>query len=130
LPTVIRLARVGRKKICRYRLVVADHRMKRDGRFIEIVGTYNPQATPRQFTVNADRVAYWIGQGAQPSPTVKDLLKQDRFAQKIEAKGKGVDTATIQRKADRTHIKKKRVKATEAGAAPATAAAPAAAPAA
>jgi small subunit ribosomal protein S16 len=111
LPVVIRLARVGRKKICRYRLVVADHRKKRDGRFIEMVGTYNPQASPRQFTIKTDRLAYWIGQGAIPSPTVHDLLKQDRHNEKAEALKKGLDpaTLTIQRKPDRP-AKKKHIK--------------------
>ena len=116
MPVVIRLARMGRKNICRYRLVVADSRMKRDGRFIENVGTYNPQAKPREFTVKTDRLAFWIGKGAQPSATVKDLLKQDRFAERVDAAKKGLDpaTANIQRKPDRTRKKKTRTVKAEA----------------
>ena len=74
----IRLTRTGRKKIVRYRVVVADGRMKRDGRFLENIGTYDPQANPKKFQFKLDRVAYWLKQGAEPSETVMNLLKQDR----------------------------------------------------
>jgi small subunit ribosomal protein S16 len=115
LPVVIRLSRVGRNKICRYRMVVTDSRAKRDGASIETIGTYNPQAQPKAFTYKADRVAHWIGMGAQPSVTVMNLLKQDRFAEKKAATAKGLDpaTANIARKAERTR-KKNRNKAAKA----------------
>jgi small subunit ribosomal protein S16 len=76
---VIRLARSGAKKRPFYNLVVADSRNRRDGRFIERVGYYNPVAPEHDtqaLAVNAERVAYWQSQGAQLSPTVARLVKQ------------------------------------------------------
>ncbi|MGA3051268.1 MAG: 30S ribosomal protein S16 [Chitinispirillaceae bacterium] len=84
----IRLARTGRKKIVRYRIVVADSRMPRDGRFLENLGNYDPQANPKKFLYKLDRVAYWLSQGATPSETVDNLFKQDRAYEKIEAASK------------------------------------------
>ena len=72
----IRLRRMGAKKAPFYRVVVADSRYPRDGRFIEEVGTYNPMTEPSQFTVDADKVKQWIANGAQPTDTVKVLLKK------------------------------------------------------
>ena len=71
----IRLARVGSKKNPIYRVVVADARSPRDGRFIEIVGRYNPQTNPSTIEMDEDRVRTWLRKGAQPSGTVKKLLK-------------------------------------------------------
>ncbi len=71
----IRLARVGSKKNPIYRVVVADSRSPRDGRFIEIVGRYNPQTDPSVIEFKDDRVKEWLGKGAQPSNAVKRLLK-------------------------------------------------------
>ena len=72
----IRLRRMGAKKAPFYRIVVADSRYPRDGRFIEQVGTYNPMVEPAQVEVDGDKVKSWIGIGAQPTDTVKRLLKQ------------------------------------------------------
>jgi small subunit ribosomal protein S16 len=94
LSVKIRLARTGRKKIVCYRVVVADSRTQRDGRFLENVGTYDPQANPKKFDLKVDRVAYWLKQGAQPTETVRNLLKQDRFNEKAEALSKGLDIAS------------------------------------
>jgi small subunit ribosomal protein S16 len=71
----IRLARVGSKKNPIYRVVVADSRSPRDGKFIEIVGRYNPQHQPSLIEFDEDRVRDWLGKGAQPSGTVQKLLK-------------------------------------------------------
>lgn len=71
----IRLKRVGKKKQPYYRVVVADARSPRDGRFIEEIGTYNPHTDPSTFKVDADKVKDWIAKGAQPTDTVKKLLK-------------------------------------------------------
>jgi small subunit ribosomal protein S16 len=71
----IRLARVGSKKNPIYRVVVADSRSPRDGRFIEIVGRYNPQTQPSTIDLDADRIRDWISKGAQPTDSVKRLLK-------------------------------------------------------
>jgi small subunit ribosomal protein S16 len=70
----IRLARVGRKKAPFYRLVVADQRKPRDGRFIEIIGVYHPLRRDPNFQVNEDRALHWLRQGAQPSDTVRSIL--------------------------------------------------------
>jgi small subunit ribosomal protein S16 len=73
---VIRLRRTGKTKQPSYRLVVADKRSPRDGKFIEIVGHYNPVRQPKELVVKNERVRYWLGVGAQPSDTVVRLLKQ------------------------------------------------------
>lgn len=72
----IRLRRMGAKKAPFYRIVVADSRFPRDGRFIEEIGTYNPLVTPAEIKVDADRAKDWIKTGAQPTDTVKALLKK------------------------------------------------------
>ena len=72
----IRLRRMGAKKSPFYRIVVADSRYPRDGRFIEQLGTYNPLVEPAEVKVDAERTQAWIKTGAQPTDTVKRLLKQ------------------------------------------------------
>ena len=71
----LRLTRVGSKKNPIYRVVAADSRSPRDGRFIEIVGRYNPQTEPSTIELDEDKVRDWLSKGAQPSETVKRLLK-------------------------------------------------------
>ena len=71
----IRLARVGSKKNPIYRVVVADSRSPRDGRFIEIVGRYNPQTQPSTIDLDAEKIQDWISKGAQPSDSVRRLMK-------------------------------------------------------
>ena len=73
----IRLKRMGKKKAPFYRIVVADANSPRDGRFIEEIGTYNPLAEPTEFKVDADKAKKWIANGAQPTDTVKALLKKN-----------------------------------------------------
>lgn len=73
----IRLRRIGAKKSPFYRIVVADSRYPRDGRFIEEIGTYNPLTNPSTVNVDADAVKTWIAKGAQPTDTVKALLKKE-----------------------------------------------------
>lgn len=73
----IRLRRMGAKKAPFYRIVVADSRYPRDGRFIQEIGTYNPLTNPSTVTVDADAVKSWIAKGAQPTDTVKALLKKE-----------------------------------------------------
>jgi small subunit ribosomal protein S16 len=70
----IRLRRVGRKKQPSYRIVVADSRSPRDGRYIEIIGFYNPRTQPATMTVQEDRALHWLQQGAQPSDPVRRIL--------------------------------------------------------
>ena len=71
----LRLARVGSKKNPIYRVVAADSRAPRDGRFIEIVGRYNPQTDPSTIELDEQKVRDWLGKGAQPSDAVSKLLK-------------------------------------------------------
>lgn len=75
----IRLTRIGAKKAPFYRVVVADSRYPRDGRFIEEIGTYNPLTDPSQFTVDGEKAKQWIKNGAQPTDTVKSLLKKHGY---------------------------------------------------
>ena len=72
----IRLRRMGAKKNPFYRIVVADSRYPRDGRFIEEIGTYDPLKTPADVKIDADKAKQWIPNGAQPTDTVKDILKK------------------------------------------------------
>jgi small subunit ribosomal protein S16 len=71
----IRLARTGAKKKSSYRIVVIDREKARDGRFVEIVGHYNPRRSPAELSLKRERVDYWLGRGAQPSETVRSFLK-------------------------------------------------------
>lgn len=70
----LRLRRMGAKKQPSYRIVAADVRSPRDGRFIEIVGFYNPQTDPYTLRVDEERAKYWLDHGAQPTETVRSLL--------------------------------------------------------
>ena len=72
----IRLRRMGAKKNPFYRIVVADSRYPRDGRFIEEIGTYDPLKTPADVKIDADKAKQWIANGAQPTETVKSILKK------------------------------------------------------
>lgn len=72
----IRLRRMGAKKSPFYRIVVADSRYPRDGRFIEEIGTYNPMAAEAEVKVDAERAQKWIKNGAQPTDTVRGILKK------------------------------------------------------
>ena len=72
----IRLARHGAKKRPFYRIVVADSESSRDGKFLEVVGTYNPLMDPAEVNLKDERVKYWMDQGAIPTGTVKNLLKK------------------------------------------------------
>ena len=75
----IRLARYGAKKRPYYRIVVASSDAPRDGRFLELVGTYDPLKKPAAVTLKQDRVKAWLDKGAMPTATVKSLLKQEGF---------------------------------------------------
>ena len=72
----IRLRRMGAKKAPYYRIVVADSRCPRDGRFIEEIGTFNPVKDDKAITLDVERAKYWLGVGAQPSQTVKTVLRK------------------------------------------------------
>lgn len=80
----IRLSRQGKKKAPFYRLVVADSRAPRDGKFIELIGTYNPMTEPGTIVINEDRALYWLSVGALPSDTARGLLKKQGIWEKFE----------------------------------------------
>jgi small subunit ribosomal protein S16 len=76
----IRLRRTGSTKRPYYRVVVADSREPRDGRFVEVLGHYDPRRDPAVVKIDADRAQYWIGKGARPSDTVRSMLKKQKKA--------------------------------------------------
>lgn len=80
MAVCLRLTRMGAKKKPFYRVVAADSRSPRDGRILEQLGHYNPLVEPPELRVDLDRVDYWIGQGAQPSDTVSQLISKARAA--------------------------------------------------
>ena len=92
----IRLRRMGRKKRPFYRIVVADSRSPRDGRYIESVGFYNPVEHPPEVRVDEERAGYWLDQGAIPSDTVKSILQQQGVLFKRSMVKKGVPEAQIE----------------------------------
>jgi small subunit ribosomal protein S16 len=76
----IRLARIGKKKNPFYRVVVIEKRNARNGRFVEIVGTYDPLKNPAEIKLEAERIKFWLGQGAQPSDTVRSFIRRQKIA--------------------------------------------------
>lgn len=74
---MIRLSRIGKKKHPFYRVVVTEKTRPRNGRFVEIVGTYDPMKNPAAVELNGERVQYWLGKGAQPSDTVRSLIRSN-----------------------------------------------------
>ena len=77
---MIRLSRIGKKKHPFYRVVVTEKTRPRNGRFVEIVGTYDPAKKPATIQLNDERVQYWIGKGAQPTDTVRSFLRNRKPA--------------------------------------------------
>jgi small subunit ribosomal protein S16 len=75
IMVILRLTRHGKKKVPLYRIIATDSRFKRDGRFIEIIGTYNPLTDPPKVVLKEDRVKYWLSVGAQVSNTVGKIFK-------------------------------------------------------
>jgi small subunit ribosomal protein S16 len=76
----IRLSRIGKKKRPFYRVVVTEKTRPRNGRFVEIVGTYDPLKKPAEIKLDAERIKYWLGCGAQPSDTVRSFLRNQKIA--------------------------------------------------
>ena len=75
----IRLTRTGKKKAPSYRVIVADERAPRDGRFIEEIGYYNPMTDPAEIKIDAEKAEKWLKNGAQPTETVRTLLKKSEI---------------------------------------------------
>lgn len=85
MAVTIRLTRAGSKKVPFYRVVAADRRSPRDGRFIEQLGVYDPLRDPVEFRVNEDRLKHWLDNGALPSQTVGQLLRRQKRAEAAAA---------------------------------------------
>ena len=85
----IRLKRMGAKKAPFYRVVVADSRSPRDGRFIDSIGTYNPLTTPAEINIDKEAAKKWISEGAQPTDTVKNLFSKAGIMKEINEEKKG-----------------------------------------
>jgi small subunit ribosomal protein S16 len=83
----IRLARYGAKKRPFYRIVVANSESPRDGRFLEIIGTYDPRKDPAAVTVKEDLLSHWVGRGATPTDTVASLIKQWKASTAMSSTG-------------------------------------------
>lgn len=79
----LRLLRMGAKKAPFYRIVAADSRAPRDGRFIELLGTYDPRTNPAKVTIKEEEILKWLNNGAQPSDTVKNLLSKEGIIKKF-----------------------------------------------
>jgi small subunit ribosomal protein S16 len=84
LSVSIRLKRIGKKKQPFYRVVVADSRSPRDGRFIEIIGTYDPKKDPAEILIKEDKALKWLRTGAKPSDTVRSLLSKTGIMKKFD----------------------------------------------
>jgi small subunit ribosomal protein S16 len=82
---VIRLRRMGSKKRPYFRMVVTESTAARDGRFVEVLGHYNPRSVPEKVEVKRDRLAYWLGNGARPSDTVRTLVARHKLEAPVEA---------------------------------------------
>ncbi len=98
----IRLRRVGLKRQPSYRIVVADQRSARDGRFIEIIGNHNPRTRPNTDVVQEDRALYWLSNGAQPSESVKRLFTRTGTWARYERLKKGEALETLLAEAETT----------------------------
>jgi small subunit ribosomal protein S16 len=95
LAVKLRLRRIGKKKQPMYKVVAADSRAPRDGKFLESLGLYNPLTNPHTLEIKEDRVLYWLGVGAQPTDTVMSLLRQKGITLKRELKKKGLSDEKI-----------------------------------
>ena len=104
MATKIRLQRGGRKGYAFYRIVIADARAPRDGRFTEKIGTYNPNTDPATVDLNFDRALYWVETGAQPTDTVRSILRKEGVYMmkhlRVGVKKGAFDEATAQSKFD------------------------------
>ena len=101
----IRLKRMGAKKRPFYRVVIADSRSPRDGRFIETVGAYNPIAQPAEITLDEDKILAWLNNGAQPSETVRNLLSHAGILAKFaEAKAAKKSAASVAKPTEKNTV--------------------------
>ncbi len=97
----LRLRRMGKKKQPIYKVVAADSRSPRDGKFLEAIGLYNPLTNPHTIDLKEDRILYWLNNGAQPTDTVKSLLRQKGITLKRDLLKKGFSEEKIQDEMDK-----------------------------
>lgn len=122
MPVKIRLRRMGAKKKPFYRVVVADSRTPRDGRFIELLGYYDPRAEPRVIKIDEERAIFWLKRGAQPTDTAAALLKKEGILGKYQAQKTGQPVAEVVPEVVEEKKPRKRKVAAEAEAPPVEAA--------
>lgn len=103
----IRMRRIGRRNRPYYRIVAADHRRAREGKFLEVLGTYDPVVKPALVKLFEDRLSHWLNEGAEPSDTVRTLLRQVGFTPKYLKAKKGEDVSTVAVKETITERRKK-----------------------
>ncbi|NJD23557.1 MAG: 30S ribosomal protein S16 [Melioribacter sp.] len=96
----LRLRKMGKKKQPIYKVVAADSRSPRDGKFIEAIGLYNPKTNPATVDIKEERALYWLGVGAQPTDTVKNLLSNQGIILKKELKKNGLSEEQVSAKLD------------------------------
>ncbi len=114
----LRLTRMGRKKKPFYRVVAVDNRKRRDGAYLENLGHYSPLSDPIELKLNEERILYWLNVGAQPSETVRSLLRREGILFKWDLMKKGFDEARIQEELKKLEViqlerKRKREQAQE-----------------
>ncbi|MDX2129036.1 MAG: 30S ribosomal protein S16 [Chloroherpetonaceae bacterium] len=122
----IRLRKIGRKKLPIYQVVATDIRARRDGKFLEVLGRYEPKLRPQRVTLKEDRVVYWLGVGAQPTVTAQGVLRSTGLLYKMSLQRKGKSEEEIiaemakwtarqenrlKKKASRKSIRRKKKKA-------------------
>ena len=103
----LRLFRTGKKRRAYYRIVAADSRRARNGRFLEVLGTYNPIEKPATVKIDESRLSHWLTEGATPSDTVKTLLTQVGFLEKYHRSKRGEDVSGVEIKTFITERRKK-----------------------
>ncbi len=112
MPVKLRLKRMGKKKQPIYKVVAADSRSPRDGKFLEAIGSYNPLREPHAVEIKEDRALYWLKVGAQPTDTVKSLLRQKGITLRYDLQKRGLSAEQIDAKLSEWHKLKEAKKAT------------------
>lgn len=119
MPVKLRLKRMGKKKQPIYKVVAADARSPRDGKFLEAIGSYNPMSEPHTVDIKEERALYWLKVGAQPTDTVRSLLRQLGITLKYDLQKRGLSAEQIEaevsswqkiKEASKSSVKKSRKK--------------------
>ncbi len=107
----LRLRRMGKKRQPIYKIVAVDARAPRDGKFIEAVGSYNPKTSPHTVDVNVERALYWLNVGAQPTDTVRSLLRQTGVTLKRELLKRGLSVEEVETRVNEWKAEREAAKA-------------------